>query len=146
MTLLPPSSESAPNGILFLCEANSARSQMAEGFAKFLGPAQMRIFSAGPTPGSISPFAVRAMKEVGIDISTQRAKGLADIPMAQVSTLVSLCAAKSVVQVLETLPSGVLHLAWPLPDPAQTRGPDDEILGAFRRVRDQIRELVSRMF
>ncbi len=130
------------NGLLFLCVANTARSQMAEGFARFIGPSDMRYFSAGATPGTISDFTIKVMREVGIDISNQRAKPVGDISLDQVNTIISLCEE----EVCPPVPSGVHHLIWPLPDPAGLSGSDDDKLQEFRRVRDQIRELVSRLF
>ena len=130
------------NGLLFLCVANSARSQMAEGLARFIGPANLLYYSAGSDPGVLNPFAIKAMKEVGIDISGYQAKGLDSVPMDRISTVVTLCDDES----CPVLPPSVHHLAWPLPDPAGMAGDDDEVLGEFRRVRDQIRELVSRLF
>ena len=119
--------------LLFLCVANSARSQMAEGFARFLGPADLEVFSAGSEPGRLNPFAVKAMKEVGIDISTHRSKGVEAIPSERVLTVITLCAE-------EQCP------AFPVDDPAAAIGGDDNVLSEFRRVRDEIRELVSRLF
>lgn len=130
------------NGLLFLCVANSARSQMAEGFARFIGPSNLAYYSAGSEPSAINPFAVKAMKEVGIDISEYRSKSLDDVPIERISTIVTLCSDES----CPVLPAGVHHLAWPLPDPTDVSGGDDEMLLSFRRVRDQIRELVSRLF
>jgi arsenate reductase len=115
---------------------------MAEGFARFIAPTGIRVFSAGLTPGSVDPYAIRAMKEVGVDISAYRAKGLDEVPMVEMATVVSLCDPERCPE----FPRGIHHLSWPLPDPAQVVGAEDEILSAFRRVRDQIRELVSRLF
>lgn len=130
------------NGLLFLCTGNTARSQMAEGFARFIGPAEIPYYSAGTRPGEINPFAVKAMREVGIDISGQTPKGLDDIPLESIATVVSLCEEEE----CPLLPEGVHHLSWPLPDPSLASRDEDELLHAFRRVRDQIRELVSRLF
>ena len=65
-----------PRGLLFLCVANSARSQLAEGWARTLTPAGTPVYSAGSEPGSLNPHAVTVMREVGIDIADQRSKGL----------------------------------------------------------------------
>lgn len=128
--------------LLFLCVANSARSQMAEGFARFLGPADLEVFSAGSEPGRLNPFAVKAMKEVGIDISTHRSKGVEAIPSERVLTVITLCAEEQ----CPAFPGPVHKLHWPLDDPAAAIGGDDNVLSEFRRVRDEIRELVSRLF
>lgn len=130
------------NGLLFLCTGNTARSQMAEGFARFIGPAEMHYYSAGTRPGALSRHAIKAMREVGIDISRQQPKGMDEIPIETIATIVALCEEDE----CPPLPAGAHHLIWPLPDPALVRGDADEMLQAFRRVRDQIRELVSRLF
>ena len=130
------------NGLLFLCTGSTARSQMAEGFARFIGPAEMHYYSAGSRPGAQSPHAVKAMHEVGIDISGQQPKSLSEIPIETIATIVALCEEDE----CPPPPAGVLHLAWPLPDPAQIKGDDDEMLQAYRRLREQVRELVSRLF
>lgn len=133
------------NGLLFLCTGRTGRSQMAEGFARFIGPAEIRYFSAVTEPGAISPHAIKAMREIGIDISAQQPRRLDEIPpdtMATIATIISLCEEDE----CPALPDGVYHLSWPLPNPVDPHDDDDDTLHAFRRVRDQIRELVSRLF
>jgi arsenate reductase len=80
--------------IVFLCVANSARSQMAEGLARAIAPAgeDYRFFSAGSQPGTLNPHAVRALAEQGIDIAHHRSKGLDDVPLAEADVIVTLCA------------------------------------------------------
>ena len=138
---LPLSPAPYRNGLLFVCPANSARSQMAEGFARLLAPAQLTVYSAGSEPSNVEPFAIKAMKEVGIDISTATTKALTDIPIERVAAVITLCEDDC-----PPLPDGVSHLHWPVPDPAATQGSDDDVMSSFRRVRDEIRELVSRLF
>jgi len=131
------------NGLLFLCVGNRARSQMAEAFARFIGPAEIQYYSAGSKPAAeVHPLTTKVMREVGIDISMYRPKDLADVPMDTIATVISLCDEEE----CPVLPDGVHHLSWPLPDPVYSLGEDDEIIQSFRRVRDQIRELVSRLF
>ena len=87
-----------PHGILFLCVRNAARSQMAEGWARKLLPMGVRIWSAGSQPAeSLHPLAVRAMQEVGVDISAQRPKRVADVPLGDVDTVITLCAEECVI-------------------------------------------------
>ena len=76
--------------ILFLCVANSARSQMAEGLARAMAPDGYRFLSAGSEPGRLNPLAVEALHEKGIDISHHRAKGLDAIPLGEVDVMVTL--------------------------------------------------------
>ena len=70
-------------GILFLCVANSARSQMAEGIAKSLAPSGVKIWSAGSRPASVRLEAVEVLREIGIDISSSRSKSVSEIPPAE---------------------------------------------------------------
>jgi arsenate reductase len=120
--------------ILFLCVANSARSQMAEGLARALAPAGSgyRFFSAGSQPGTLHPLAVRALAEQGIDIAHHRSKGLDAVPLAEADVIVTLCAE----EVCPFVPGGgeVRRLHWALPDPADLAG--------FRAVRDELRRLL----
>ena len=124
----------APDGLLFLCVANSARSQMAEGLAQRLTPPGTRVYSAGSEPASVNPLAVRAMAEIGIDISKHRSKSVDEIPVDQVDVVVTLCAE----EVCPVFPGSVRRLHWPVDDPAREGGSEAERLGAFRRVRDEI--------
>jgi arsenate reductase len=78
--------------ILFLCVANSARSQMAEGLARQMFGAGVRVQSAGSSPSQLNPLAVTAMAEIGIDISGQMAKSVGTIDSSTVDTVVTLCA------------------------------------------------------
>lgn len=127
------------NGILFMCVANSARSQMAEGLARNAAPAGVAIFSAGSEPATVNPYAVRAMAELGIDLSGHASKGVDDIPQEQIRTVVTLCAE----EVCPVFLGEVERLHWPHEDPAAAEGDDEAILASFRRVRDQIRVKVE---
>jgi protein-tyrosine-phosphatase len=126
--------------ILFLCVANSARSQMAEGLARRMAPPGYRFYSAGSEPGELHPLAVAALAEVGIDISHHRAKGLAEIPRAEIDTIVTLCAE----EVCPVVPGDVRREHWTLPDPARVRGSD--ALAAFRGTRDLLIRLLPRLW
>lgn len=127
----------APRHILFLCVANSARSQMAEGIARRLAPTGVRISSAGSEPTRVRPEAAAVLGEIGIDISGQTSKGLADIDRP-VDAVITLCAE----EVCPVWLGGGLRLHWGLPDPAATTGDEAARLEAFRRVRI---ELVRRL-
>jgi arsenate reductase len=124
--------------VLFLCVANSARSQMAEGLARAAAPAGYRFLSAGSEPGTLHPLAVQALAELGIDISHQVAKGLSEVPLDEVNTIVTLCAE----EVCPYVPITVRRAHWPLADPARVGGSDAERLEAFRTTRDRLRELL----
>ena len=128
------SEKNAIAGLLFLCVANSARSQMAEGLARARCGEGVRVQSAGSAPSSVNPLAVRVMAELGIDISTQSSKRVDAIDPATVDTVVTLCAD----EVCPLFPRGVRRLHWPLSDPAGAAGSEAERLARFRSVRDEI--------
>ena len=121
--------------ILFLCVANSARSQMAEGLARKLFPG-VRILSAGSRPTKINPYAIEVLGEVGIDARFYFPKDVKDIEMGAVGVVVTLCAE----EVCPIVQGNVDRLHWPLPDPAS----DDPALGReemltrFRTTRDEL--------
>lgn len=128
--------------VLFMCVANSARSQMAEGFARAAAPPDMAVYSAGSAPTSLNPYAVRVMKEVGIDIAGHRAKSIDEVPCTDIGTVVTLCAEEG----CPVFPGDVCRLHWPFEDPAAVVGSEAECLEAFRRVRDDIRGSVEQFF
>jgi arsenate reductase (thioredoxin) len=121
--------------ILFLCTANSCRSQIAEGFARALGSEFLEPYSAGTHPGQLHPRAITVMHERGIDISHQHSKGLEDIrqPMDLVVTVCDQAA-----EACPVFPASVQILHWSLPDPAQAQGTPEQVLQVFRQVRDEI--------
>ena len=125
-------------GILFLCVANSARSQMAEGLAREVAGPDVEVWSAGSQPAQPNPLAVRALAEIGIDIGHHRSKGVEDVPLAKVDLVITLCAD----EVCPALPRNVDSIHAPLPDPAAEKGSPEQRLAAFRAVRDRIRELM----
>jgi len=123
----------ARDGLLLLCVANSARSQMAEGFARsILGP-DAPIWSAGSAPSRVNPFAIQAMAEVGIDLSGHTSDGIDDVPQDRIARVITLCAD----EVCPVFPGGVQTLHLPFPDPGEGET-DAEILQSFRDVRDAI--------
>jgi len=130
-----------PRHILFLCVANSARSQMAEGIAQALAPAGTRVSSAGSAPSKVNPLAVLVLAEIGIDIAAHRSKGLGEIDADSIDAVITLCAE----EVCPVFPRSVTRLHWALPDPAAATG-DEERLAAFRAVRDELRRRIGRVF
>ena len=121
-------------GILFLCVANSARSQMAEGVARSMAPPGIKVWSAGSRPTSVRPEAVEVLKEIGIDISHHHSKTVDEIPAAEVDTVITLCGEEECPVFL----GQVTRLHWGLPDPAAVQGTEEERLNAFRGVRDEL--------
>jgi arsenate reductase len=125
-------------GLLFLCVANSARSQMAEGLARHLFGDGVRVQSAGSEPTRLNPYAVEVMAEAGIDLVGHASKSVTSIDPATVDTVVTLCTDEVCPAFLGT----ARRLHWPIPDPASddpnlTRS---EMLACFRTARDAIRE------
>jgi arsenate reductase (thioredoxin) len=127
--------------ILFLCVANSARSQMAEGLARqMLGP-DITVLSAGSAPSSVNPYAVEAMAELGIDILSHHSKSVEDIDIGTLDLVVTLCAE----EVCPVLPGRVRRLHWPIPDPASkdTSILPDAMRERFRTARDEIKSRLA---
>lgn len=127
--------------ILFLCVANSARSQMAEGIARALAPADVRVSSAGSAPATVRPQAVAALAEIGIDISGHYSKAVDDVARP-VDVVVTLCAE----EVCPIWLGDAQRVHWGLPDPAAAVGTPEEQLDAFREVRDVLRRRLAVVF
>jgi arsenate reductase len=127
--------------ILFLCVANSARSQMAEGLARKILGEQAEVSSAGSDPSFVSPHAVEAMAEIGIDITGQHSKSVDTIDLSGLDLVVTLCAE----EVCPVLPGHVRRLHWPIADPAVEDAAEDaaEEQARFRVARDLIREKIE---
>ena len=125
-----------PASILFLCVANSARSQMAEGLARQLFPS-LRIQSAGSRPSRVNPYAVEALAEAGIDASSHTSKSVQDIDPASVDLVITLCAE----EVCPLFLGKAERLHWPIPDPASDDPSltPDQLRARFRAGRDEIR-------
>ena len=120
--------------LLFLCVANSARSQMAEGLARRRFGRRAQVQSAGSRPSSVNPLAVRVMQEIGIDISGQTSKSVDTVAADSVDTVVTLCAE----EVCPAFLGFARRLHLPLNDPAAATGTESERLQKFRDVRDEI--------
>ena len=126
------------NSILFLCVANSARSQMAEGLARHLFGDSVRVQSAGSAPSRVNAYAVRAMAELGVDLETHSSKSVQAIDPDSVDLVITLCAEEVCPVFLSSAP----RMHWPLQDPDRKHEDlsDEERLQHFRVARDQIRE------
>lgn len=127
--------------ILFLCVANSARSQMAEGLARHLLGDGVEVMSAGSEPTAINPFAIEAMAEIGIDISAQRAKSIDEMDVASFDLIVTLCAE----EVCPVVPGRVKRLHWPIGDPASRDPslPTNQLRDRFRAARDAVKSRIE---
>jgi len=128
-----------PRTLLFLCVANSARSQIAEGLARATAPSGWDVYSAGSEPGRLSSYAVHVLAEAGIDIAHHWSKGLDEVPYQHADVVITLCAD----EVCPVAPGIGRRLHWPLPDPGAVSGTEEERLLAFRRVRDELRTRIT---
>ncbi|NOT32704.1 MAG: arsenate reductase ArsC [Candidatus Eisenbacteria bacterium] len=131
-----------PELALFVCVHNSARSQIAEGFARALAPVGVRVMSAGIQPSHVNPLAVEVMKEVGIDITAQTSKTLDAVPWKEADTVITLCGEAH--EVCPNVEATVRRVHWPLPDPAAAS--ENARLEAFREARDEIRWRVASLW
>lgn len=126
-----------PVRILFLCTGNSCRSQMAEGLLRRVVPTSvLEVVSAGTDPKPVDPDAIRAMREIGVDISAQRSKSVEPFLEQEFDYAITLC--DEAQQTCPKFPSAVRRLHWSLPDPAAAEGTQEERLEVFRSVRNEL--------
>ncbi len=126
--------------ILVLCTGNSCRSHLAEGILRRALGEAYQIASAGSKPaGYVHPLAIRAMAEIGIDISSHHSKHLEGFLDAGVETVITVCG--NADQACPMFPGQRNRHHFPFDDPAHATGSEDEQLEVFRRVRDQIRSV-----
>lgn len=123
-----------PRHILFLCVQNSARSQIAEGIARFLAPPGLTVSSAGSSPSFVRPEAIQVLREIGIDISGSYSKPIEAIDARSVEAVITLCAE----EVCPVFFGAAARLHWSLPDPAQPADGGTAPVAAFRGVRDEL--------
>ena len=131
----------APKHILFLCVANSARSQMAEGIARSMASEGVRISSAGSAPTAPHRQAIKALSELGLDISGHTSSDAISVE-GTVDAVITLCAEEVCPAWLE--PAWRLH--WGLPDPAHSGDIPDQEVTAFRAVRDELIRRLTVLF
>ena len=127
------------NRILILCTGNSCRSQMAEGFLKSFDK-DLEVFSAGTNPAhKVSSHAVKAMNEIGIDISNNMPEDVDKYIAQSFDYVITVCGnAKETCPVFVGMVKHNLHIGFE--DPADATGTEDEIMEVFRKVRDQIKD------
>jgi arsenate reductase len=131
-----------PTRVLFLCTGNSARSQMAEALLREKAGERFEAFSAGLEPTEVHPMAIAAMVEIGVDISAQRSKSLAEyLGTERFGYLITVC--DHAAANCPMFPGIASRLHWSLVDPAAAEGDDDERMALFRRVRDQLAALID---
>jgi arsenate reductase len=124
--------------VLILCTGNSCRSQMAEGLLRAAAEDLVEVHSAGSNPsGYVHPKAVQVMKEIGIDLSGHRSKHMDEFLNRPVTTVITVCGRAD--QACPIFPGQVNRHHWEFDDPAGAKGTEEEVLGEFRRVREEIR-------
>ncbi len=128
--------------LLVLCTGNSCRSHLAEGLLREAAGDLFEVASAGSKPaGYVHPLAVRAMAEVGLDISGHHSKHMNEFLARQVETVITVCG--NADQACPIYPGQVNRHHWPFDDPAHATGTEEEQLAVFRRVREEIRRVFS---
>jgi len=126
--------------ILILCTGNSCRSHLAEGILRAAAKDQFLVASAGSKPaGYVHPLAIKAMAEIGFDISGHTSKHMNEFLGQPVETVITVCG--NADQACPMFPGQVNRHHWPFDDPAHATGTEDEQLAVFRRVRDEIRRV-----
>ncbi len=131
--------------ILILCTGNSCRSQMAEGIMRNLNP-KMEVFSAGTRPEKqVNKYAVIVMGEIGIDISQHYPKLVDDFVSQPFDFVITVCDnAKEICPVFIGKVGKGVHIGFE--DPADAIGTDDEKLVVYRKIRDQIKERLTKFY
>ena len=127
--------------VLFLCTGNSARSQMAEGYLRHVAGDRFEPLSAGIEPKGLNPLAVEAMREIGIDISQQRSKDVAELLGQAIPYVITVC--DDARERCPIFPLTYKFLHWSFDDPAAAQGSHDEKLTVFRQVRDELRRRID---
>ena len=130
--------------VLFVCTHNSARSQIAEGLLSALHGKKYQAYSAGTEPTGVNPYAIKAMKEIGVDISNHRSKSMEKFLNMELDYVVTVCD-----NAKETCPfflGGKKRLHQSFIDPSSFTGNDDEILEGFRKIRTEIKNWIEETF
>ena len=128
--------------VLILCTGNSCRSHMAEGVLRKLAGDLVEVHSAGSRPvGFVHPMAIAVMEEIGVDISAHASKHMNEFLNRDIHTVITVCG--NADQACPIMPGQVERYHWGFDDPAHAKGTEEEILEAFRRVRDDIQKVFA---
>lgn len=127
--------------IYFLCTGNSCRSQMAEGYAKHIFADQAEIFSAGIEAHGKNPKAIQVMMDDGIDISDQESSVIDLSILARADYAITLCG--NADERCPIMPTRTLKIHWGFDDPAKAEGTVEEVLSAYKKVRDDIKKCLQ---
>jgi arsenate reductase len=138
---IKPEENKTTRRVLFLCTHNSARSQMAEGLLRHLAGDRFEVHSAGTEATSVRPEAIRAMAELGVDISGQGSKTLERYLGEPFDYVVTVC--DDANEACPVFPGAKRRLHWSLRDPSRAAGSDEERFEVFRKVRDELQTRIS---
>ncbi|AUB58057.1 MAG: arsenate reductase ArsC [Methanobacterium sp.] len=130
--------------VLFICNHNSARSQMAEGLLRSLCGEQYEACSAGSNPRDVNPYAVKILAELGVDISHHRSKSLLEFEGVKFDYVVTVCGGGG--DTCPFFPGGKIYLHEDFDDPVAVDGTDSERTEAFRKIRDEIKTWIQESF
>lgn len=130
--------------VLFVCTHNSARSQMAEAYVNRLFPSLLRAYSAGTEPTALSPAVAAVMAEEGIDLSGHRAKDVGEFAGREFDYVVTVC--DNAREACPYFPGGGRRMHESFTDPSRCAGSPDEVLDCVRRIRDEIRAWLVRLW
>jgi len=130
----------AKQKVLIVCTGNSARSQMAEGLLRHEGGDRYEVFSAGTKPSIVRPEAIAVMNEIGLDISGHRSKSVDEFLGQPLDFVITVC--DNAKETCPVFPGGARRFHWPFEDPAAVEGSEEVRRGAFRKIRDQIRDRI----
>jgi arsenate reductase (thioredoxin) len=128
--------------VLILCTGNSARSQMAEGLLRHDAGDRFAVESAGVNPTAVKREAIKALSEIGIDISGHRSKSVDEFINQEFDYVITVC--DNANEQCPVFPGTTKRIHWSFEDPAAASGTDEARLNVFRKVRDEIRERLNR--
>lgn len=129
------------NRVLILCTGNSCRSQMAQGLFRHLSNGTYDAYSAGVSPTTVNPLAIRAMREIGIDISHHTSDSIDQYLNRDFDLVITVC--DNAKENCPIFPGAKNTRHWPFEDPADAKGTEEERMRVFRKVRDQIRDKIA---
>ena len=131
--------------VLFVCEHNSARSQMAEAFLNTYARDKFEAESAGLEPGKLNPVVVKAMSEVGVDISKNETKAVLDLfKKGNYYNFVITVCDESVAEKCPIFPGVTTRLSWNISDPSRLEGTEEDKLEKTRIIRDKIKDKIQK--
>jgi arsenate reductase (thioredoxin) len=133
----------AKKRVLFLCTHNSARSQMAEGLLRSLAGDEFEVLSAGTEATFVRPLAIKAMQEIGVDISRQESKTLERYLTDRFDYVITVC--DSANEACPFFAGAKQRLHWSFPDPSKAKGTEEEQLQVYREVRNAIRSKIEKV-